>query len=654
MGGKHSDLVYSVPVSTEVKKGETQVRRHPKSKDQLINYPSEDLRTLQAIILNSEKNFASRDCLGTRDSDKVYRFKTYRECVDISRKFGSGLLNLNLVPEVREYKNHAIRFLAVYSKNREEYIFSDIAANLYGLTTVAVYDTLGPTVITFILEQTNLVTLCATDPGVNTLLQETNLGKLKTIISFDNVTDEQRKKAESKGLTLYTFQDVVKAGETQIQPPAQVTPDTIYTFSYTSGTTGNPKGVMLSHGNIVATLNTLDYTDVRLGPEDVHLSYLPLAHIFERLMANAFLYKGGKIGFFNGDVQKLKEDMMDLKPTFFPSVPRLFNRFYDLIRANMGKLTGIKKKISEKAISSKAYYLKNGCHYTHRVYDKLVCNKVKEIFGGRVKYMLTASAPISSEVIDYLKIVCCCPIIEGYGQTESSGGSFVTRADDPETGHVGGPTVCTEFKLVDVADMGYTSEDKDDKGQPAPRGEICLRGAANFKGYYKDDEKTREAVDEDGWLHTGDVGVLLANGSVKIIDRKKNIFKLAHGEYVAAEKIELCYQRSDAVEECFVYGDSLQAYLVGFVVPKIGFLKKAFPDVTLDFASPQVNKAVLDEMLKHGKKEKLLGFEQVKKIVVLPESFAVKGLLTTTFKLKRHEAKLYFKEQIDKMYADPN
>jgi long-chain acyl-CoA synthetase len=457
MGGKHSDLIYSVPVTAD-SKGETSVRRHPKAKDNLINYPSEDQRTLQAMILNSEKNFGSRPCLGTRDSEKVYRFKTYNECIDVSRRFGSGLLNLNLVPELNEYKHHVIRFLAVYSKNREEYIFADIASNLYGITTVPIYDTLGPTVITFILEQTNLVTLCATEPGVNTLLQETNLGKLKTIISFDTVTEEQRKKAEGKGIKLYNFQEIVEAGDKQIHPPSKVTPETIYTFSYTSGTTGNPKGVMLSHGNIVAALNTLDYTEIKLVPEDVHLSYLPLAHIFERLIVNAFLGKGGRIGFFNGDVQKLKEDMMDLKPTFFPSVPRLFNRFYDLIRANMGKLTGMKKTIADKAISSKAYYLKNGCHYTHRVYDKLVCNKVKEIFGGRVKYMLTASAPISSEVIDYLKIVCCCPIIEGYGQTESSGASFVTRGDDPTTGHVGGPTVCTEFKLVDVPDMGYTSQ----------------------------------------------------------------------------------------------------------------------------------------------------------------------------------------------------
>lgn len=151
--------------------------------------------------------------------------------------------------------------------------------------------------------------------------------------------------------------------------------------------------------------------------------------------------------------------------------------------------------------------------------------------------MITASAPISAEVCAFLKIAVACPLIEAYGQTESTGGSFTTYGTDPNAGHVGGPTANTEFRFADIPDMNYTSEDKDENGVPCPRGEICFRGPGIMKGYYKNDEKTNEAIIK-GWLHSGDVGKILPNGAVKIIDRKKNLFKLAQGEYLAPEKIE--------------------------------------------------------------------------------------------------------------------
>lgn len=141
--------------------------------------------------------------------------------------------------------------------------------------------------------------------------------------------------------------------------------------------------------------------------------------------------------------------------------------------------------------------------------------------------MCTGSAPISTDTLNFLKVCCCCPIIEGYGQTESMGASFLTRKNDTTYGHVGGPCCNIEFKLVDVPELDYRVTDKDENGNLAPRGEVCMRGPGVFMGYYKDEEKTKEAVDPDGWLHSGDVGMLLPNGALKIIDRKKNIFKLA-------------------------------------------------------------------------------------------------------------------------------
>lgn len=414
---------------------------------------------------------------------------------------------------------------------------------------------------------------------------------------------------------------------------------------------------MLSHRNLVSLVSCLQYSDVKIENDEVYLSYLPLAHVFERIIIVLCFYKAVKIGVYSGDVQKLKYDLEDLKPTAFASVPRLYNRFYDVIQEQIKKLTGFKRTLIEKAIAAKLYYLRTGAHYKHAFYDSLVFNKMKQAFGGNVHVMITGSAPISSDVIDFLKICCSCPILEGYGQTESTGGSFLTAMNDPSSGHVGGPLSNTEFKLVDVSELGYTSKDKDPSGAPLPRGEVCIRGPSIFQGYYKDEEKTKEAIDADGWLHTGDIGQLNQNGSVKLIDRKKNIFKLAQGEYVAAEKIETVYAQCPVVEEIFIYGDSLQAYLVAVVYPK----KKA----VMEFAKEKglegefkdlINKKevvdmILENMNAQAKKEKLFGFEMARKIKLIDCAFSDLELQTTSFKLKRHEAKKYFDKEIKEMYG---
>lgn len=181
--------------------------------------------------------------------------------------------------------------------------------------------------------------------------------------------------------------------------------------------------------------------------------------------------------------------------------------------------------------------------------------------------MVTGSAPIAQEVLDFMKTAMSCPIIEGYGQTQSSAASFLTSIQDPEAGHVGGVKPSLELKVVDVPDMNYLSTDKDSEGRLLPRGEVCTRGSSIIPGYYKDPEKSKEAIDDDGWLHSGDIGAILPNGALKIVDRKKNIFKLSQGEYVAPEKLQNVYIRCTGVAEVFVHGDSLQSFLVGVIVP---------------------------------------------------------------------------------------
>lgn len=344
---------------------------------------------------------------------------------------------------------------------------------------------------------------------------------------------------------------------------------------------------------------------------------------------------------------------MVLRPTIFCSVPRLYNRIYAGIINAVKTSGGLKERLFNAAYNSKRQAIMDGRNPS-QIWDKLVFNKVKAKLGGRVRFMGSGASPLSADVMDFLRVCFGCQVIEGYGMTETSCVITSMEEGDNLSGHVGSPNPACEVKLVDVPEMNYTSED-----QPYPRGEICVRGPIVFRGYFKDEVQTREVVNDEGWLQTGDIGLWLPGGRLKIIDRKKNIFKLAQGEYIAPEKIENVYAKCKFVAQCFVYGDSLNSCLVAIISVDPDALKDWVAGEGIKYeelgqlcSDPRAKAAVLAEMDVLGREAGLRGFEFVKAVTLVLEPFTVEnGLLTPTFKIKRPQAKAYFERAISEMYA---
>ncbi|TFY82291.1 hypothetical protein EWM64_g1722 [Hericium alpestre] len=402
-----------------------------------------------------------------------------------------------------------------------------------------------------------------------------------------------------------------------------------------------------------------------------------VAHIYERTNELCVIAVGGSIGFFTGDPLRLLEDAQLLKPNFFPSVPRVLNRIYQAAMV-AGSGPGLRGAIFRRAVAVKLQKLRTTGENTHPLWDRVVFRKIQAVLGGNLKLVTCGSAPITAEVMDFLRIALACDVLEGkhtsvtlapmanphyigYGMTENGAVcSHVWPNDPTSSGTVGPPSAGIEMKLLDVPAMGYTSEDK-----PCPRGELCCRGPNCFSGYYKDEKNTKETVDEEAWIHTGDVAMIDECGRFKLIDRVKNIMKLAQGEYVALEKIENMYSSLPLVAQMYVHGDSLQAYLIGVIAPDPvqfaqlasrvhGMEVKAEDMEALDKLTrdQRVVDAVLEELTKEGRKNKLKGFEMVKRIHISMSPFSVEdNTMTPTLKIRRKDAYQKHKAALDALYA---
>ncbi|KAM7521389.1 hypothetical protein LguiA_011291 [Lonicera macranthoides] len=630
------------------------VYRNPLAKNEFPPLDSH-LATAWDIFRSSVEKYPGNKMLGWRElidgKFGPYVWKTYKEVYEEVLLIGAALRACGIQPGSR---------VGIYGSNCPQWIVAMEACSAYSLICVPLYDTLGSGAVNFIIDHAEVDSVFIQDKKVKELLNPAcpHAQRLKLIVSFTSLTNEEKDKAASMDIKPYSWNEFLNMGTehpSETQPPQPVD---ICTIMYTSGTSGEPKGVMLTHGNILTYISGvdlfMDQFEDKMTVDDVYISFLPLAHILDRMIEEYFFHKGASVGFYHGDINALRDDLMELKPTFLAGVPRVFERIHEGVLKGLEELNPRRRKIFDILYNYKLKWMKSG--YKHRkaspLADLLAFRKVKARLGGRIRLIVSGGAPLSSEVEEFLRVTSCAFVLQGYGLTETCGLTTIGFPDEMSMlGTVGSAFVYSELRLEEVPEMGYNP-----LADP-PRGEICVRGKTTFAGYYKNPELTRETM-IDGWFHTGDIGEMLPNGVLKIVDRKKNLIKLSQGEYVAVEYLEKVYGITPILEDIWVYGDSFKSTLVAVVVPNEANTERwahenghkgSFSELcTLS----QLQDYILQELKSTAGRNKLRGFEYIRGIIVEPILFeeAEKDLVTATLKKKRNEMLKCYKVKIDELY----
>ena len=676
MQRNYTDVSYEVPGSTQPGFGPIRralVAELPPAGLPVHNNAGMFCLTSYENFIHSSDVFRDKPYLGHREIRKngnasSYKWMTYGEARVAVEYFSSGLMAMKLCPpSAGDFEIREQAVLGIMMRNRPEWCIAEQACYLQRMVPVPFYDTArSETLATIMSKLVSLKTVVCSSLTISELIKTKKDHpslSLSTLICVDPVDQSTISSANQSNLRVLSFKEVADLGKRKgpipHNPPC---PDDIYTFCFTSGTTGEPKGALISHKNIISNSTGLAE---RLVPWSVgnesFMSFLPLPHMFERVAQLLTVNVGGCIGFFQGDPLKLVDDLQALRPTRFVAVPRVLTRIQERVTNQIRESGGLKAAVFDAALRRKLNITNDP---VSMVTDKLLFKKIGVKLGlDRVKQILTGSAPIAPATLRWFRAVFPnVPVSEGYGQTECTLVCSLQGIAEISVGDCGAPLTCCDVRLMDVPEMGYRSSDREhgrsneEKIACLGRGEICIRGDNVFKGYYKMADKTAEAIDSQGWLHTGDIGLWTTAGQIKIIDRKKNIFKLSQGEYVAPEKIESLFATSKFVLQSFVYGDSVRNHLVCIIVPN--------PETVQDWAakhavgkknvvkSSELKAAVLADLQSKSRQAKLNGFEIVKNVHIEPDMWTSENLLTPTFKLKRKEAETKYKSEIERMYAE--
>ncbi|KAI5959832.1 uncharacterized protein KGF55_005064 [Candida pseudojiufengensis] len=692
---------HSIKIPGTSKPGYSEIYRNASLPNNLKNFIVPELNTYHALIKSSVERHGDSSCLAYHEYDyendlhlERYNSLTYNEVNNKKINFASGLFflinsnpfknlelesHLKIINHERDYQNYNennMSFIVTfYSGNRIEWIISDLACSSNSLTSTALYDTLGESSSKYILEITQSPIIICSRNKIEKLIElkkqyPKELESLIMIISMDPLNKKASsltKLAEENNIKLYDFIQVEKIGEIFPHTETLPKPETTYTLTFTSGTTSNPKGVVLPHRTIVAACLSFAY----LMPHHNKMkefAFLPLAHIFERHMSASVLTFGGEVAFprLGGSAITLFQDLKLYKPTFLACVPRIFSKIESLIKnATIDSNSTFNRITYSQAFETKRIkQLEDGNKGNHFIYDTILIKRLRSLIGfDNMEVCFTGGAPISGETIKFLRSSLGIGFTQGYGSSESFAGMLMALPlQYSSIGTCGAIAPTVEARIREIPEMGYYLNDKG-----GPRGELQLRGPQMFSHYYKNPEETSKSIDSEGWFSTGDVIQITNEGWFIIFDRVKNFYKLSQGEYVTPEKIENLYLTSNSIiTQVFAHGDFNQSYLVGVIgIDPLSI--KTFLTSKCNIQPDQIstNQDLLEVVNKREIKtsillylntnvgSKLNGFEKIQNIYLEIDPLTLdRNVITPTSKLKRSIASNFFKNQIDMMYKE--
>lgn len=630
--------------------------------------------TIDKMMLYVSKVHCTKRCLGTRDiikeEDEVqpngrvfkkfvmgeYKWKTFSEVEEAASRFGRGLRELGNMPKEN---------MVIFAETRAEWMIAAHGLFKQNIPVVTIYATLGDDAIAHGINETEVTTVITSHELLHKfkhILQMTP--RVKTIIYMEDQIKKTDVDGFKEGVQIIPFQRVIQMGATSKMEPVPPTAQDTAIIMYTSGSTGVPKGVILSHHNVIASMKAFSDA-VIINEDDILIGFLPLAHVFELLAESVCLLMGVPIGYSNpltliDSSSKIKRgtkgDATVLHPTCMTSVPLILDRISKGIQEKVSSGSAITRVLFKFAYDYKRQWVSRG--YQTPLLNKIIFSKVTQMLGGRMRLVLSGGAPLSPDTHEQIQTCLCVGVIQGYGLTETTSCATVMDENDMELGRVGHPTTSCDIRLINWEEGSYRITDK-----PWPRGEVIIGGDNISSGYYKLPEKSKEEFfEEDGkrWFRTGDIGEVHEDGVLKIIDRKKDLVKLQAGEYVSLGKVEAELKTCPVVENICVYGDSSKHYTVALVVPNQKQLEelalKQGVDTNIPFeqlcTSPEVEKAVVKELAEHAKKCRLEKFEVPAAVTLCSDVWTPDmGLVTAAFKLKRKDIQERYQHEINRMYA---
>ncbi len=590
-------------------------------------------RLFDAVAYQQEK-FPKPDMLACKIDGNWKPFST-AAVAENALRLAAGLVDLGV--SGNDFTPEGADKVAIISNNRPEWIFTDLAVQQTGAVLVPLYPTTNPLEVKFILNDAAVKYIFVSSQEMYDKIRELmpEVPSLKGIFSFDKLPNVPHW-SELTGKSTPELEARVK------ERAAGIPEEHLATIIYTSGTTGTPKGVMLTHKNIVSNVKfskaSFPFPD---APETRVLSFLPLNHIFEKTVTYIYLFSGISI-YYAESMDKIADNLREVKPDGFTTVPRLLEKVYEKIMSKGNELTGIKRGLFFWAVALGKQYDNNisgGPWYNIQlaIANKLIFSKWREALGGKISFIVTGGAAASENLLRIFN-AAKIPVYEGYGPTENSPVISVNRR------HPGGLTKFgTTGPLLDGVHLKFTEE-----------GEICVSGDSVMKGYYKRPDLTAETV-IDGWLHTGDIGTLVDGKFLKITDRKKELFKTSGGKYVAPQPIENKMKESPFIEQIMVVGNE-RKFVCALIVPSFSLLKQWMGQNNVPFTSNEeaVKNPQVLEMYQKVIDRYNANFnhvEQVKKFALMPAEWGVDtGEMTPKLSLRRKIILDKYKDIIENIY----